>query len=69
MTGGVPGRSITKALPHEHMFTRLHGPQRNVYMDVNWSNKIGAAVEAEALAVMNPAVVPAVLSKIMRCLQ
>lgn len=41
-------------------------PQRNVYMGVIWSNKIGAAVEALAVV---PAVVPAVLSKIMRCLQ
>ena len=64
MTGGVPGRSITKALAREHMFIGFMAPQRNVYMGVIWSNKIGAAVEAEALAV-----VPAVLSKIMRCLQ
>ena len=45
VTGIVPGRSITKALAHEHMFTDFMGPQRNTYMDVNWSNKIGAAVE------------------------
>ena len=38
-------------------------------MDVSWSNKIGAAEVLEEVAVMNPAVVPAVLCKIMRCLK
>jgi hypothetical protein len=38
------------AMAHEHMFTDFCGPDQDAYMDVNWSNKIGAAVEnAEVL--------------------
>lgn len=46
ITGKLKGREVKKALAHEHMFTDFHPVTCNRYMSVNWSNKIGAAVES-----------------------
>ncbi len=46
VSGIVPARNVKMAMAHEHMFTDFCGPDQDSYMDVNWSNKIGAAVES-----------------------
>ena len=46
VTGILHAKSVEMALAHEHMFTDFSGPDQDAYMDVNWSNKIGAAVES-----------------------
>lgn len=46
VTGIMKGTRVTKALAHEHMFVDFHATTDANYMDVNWSNKIGAAVES-----------------------
>jgi len=50
VTGVLQAKNVKMAMAHEHMFTDFCGPDQDAYMDVNWSNKIGAAVEnAEVL--------------------
>gem|GEM_PF-5928666 len=49
-SGVLQAKNVKMAMAHEHMFTDFCGPDQDAYMDVNWSNKIGAAVEnAEVL--------------------
>ena len=49
VTGILHARHVKMAMAHEHMFTDFHRPETDAYMDVNWSNKIGAAVESAAV--------------------
>ena len=49
VTGILSARDVKMAMAHEHMFTDFCGPDQDAYMDVNWSNKIGAAVESAAV--------------------
>ena len=49
VTGVLSARSVKMAMAHEHMFTDFCPPDQDAYMDVNWSNKIGAAVESAAV--------------------
>ena len=49
VTGVLQAKRVKKALAHEHMFTDFCGPDQDAYMDVNWSNKLGAAVESAAV--------------------
>jgi len=46
VAGPIEPRKVRCALAHEHMFVDFHGPAAPGYMDVNWGNKIGAAVES-----------------------
>lgn len=49
VSGIVKAASVERALAHEHMFVDFHGTSDPAYMNVNWSNKIGAAVESAAV--------------------
>ena len=49
VTGILRARDVKMTMAHEHMFTDFCGPDQDAYMDVNWSNKIGAAVESAAV--------------------
>ncbi len=49
VTGVLQAKRVKNALAHEHMFTDFCGPDQDAYMDVNWSNKLGAAVESAAV--------------------
>jgi predicted metal-dependent phosphotriesterase family hydrolase len=44
--GPVKGRDVEKALAHEHLFVDFLGPGDPHYMEVNWSDVIGASVNA-----------------------
>lgn len=46
VTGALKGGDVKKVLAHEHMFVDFTPLTNAGYMDVNWSNKIGAAVES-----------------------
>ncbi len=49
VTGVLKASAVGKALAHEHMFVDFHKPNDPAYMNVNWSNKIGAAVESASV--------------------
>jgi phosphotriesterase-related protein len=44
--GPVKGSDIEKALAHEHLFVDFLGPTDPNYMDVDWTDAIGASVNA-----------------------